>query len=121
QVEPGIRLSDLLGQPEMAGRADDLYQLVALNDLFIDLRRDAIAEYRTTRVFLDAAIAAAYQARRDTRSATGLGIPTLVEVAVGARIDWDQVAWDLINTGPEVSLRQVEIPDRIVRLPRGQF
>ncbi|HLZ29584.1 MAG TPA: integrase [Chloroflexota bacterium] len=119
QENPGLTLANLLAQPSMTGRADDLYQLIAVDELHVDLRRDPLAEYRLTKVFLDQGVAQAFRHRRDTLSATGLGTPRVLSVTPGARYDWDGLTWELLNAGKVLSLRSSD--GRLVALDQDQF
>jgi hypothetical protein len=117
--DPGVRLATLLLLPELAKSADPLWILIAHNRaLWVDLRRDPLADPEHTRAFPDALVGAAFALTRPRMIRPGEAIRRVVFPA-GGLLEWDGRRYRVINPGDTlVSLVGADDPTRSVEAPR---
>jgi putative transposase len=98
-ANPGIVLSELLDY-ESGIKADDIYTLIARNEIYINLLNDRITDYDFTRVYL-------YRGMEILKPS--LEYPTLpqtIDLKIGSSLVWDGNRFEIINMGEyEVWLR----------------
>lgn len=110
---PGINLSELLKNKENYS-ADDIYTLIVLDELYIDLNDKPIPELDLVKVYIDEEIGRAYN--NIVKSQTeGRSEPIVINMEIGSKINWDGRAWTIINIGKNrISLlnedKGIEIP-----------
>ena len=95
---PGLSLSDLLRRL-VDGRSDDVYRLIATEQLFVDLHVAALAEPERVRVFRDAASAQADAVIATTVFRRPFDAAPVASLAVGAPAIWDGRGWTIVNVG----------------------
>ncbi len=93
---PGIRLLDLIATLHR-GKADDVYQLILTDQLYVNLRAVRLTDYEHVQVFLDHDQAESYATLQPT--ATSLPRPSTLQLMVGAPIVLDGKAWTIFNPG----------------------
>lgn len=100
QSEPGITIALLVS--EIAGlRANDIYVLIAQDQVFVDLHRASLRDHYRTHVFVDRMTALAYvqfglpMASRNQQIAAAVRVP----IATNTRLLWDGRIWTLVNLG----------------------
>jgi putative transposase len=100
QAEPGITIARLVS--EIAGlRANDMYALIAQDQVFVDLHRFSLRDHYRTYLFADRPTALAYAqvglptASRNQRIAEAARAP----IATNTRLLWDGRIWTLVNLG----------------------
>ncbi len=100
QAEPGITIALLVG--EIAGlRANDLYALIAQDQVFVDLYRCSLRDHYRTPLFADQPTALAYAqlglpaSSHNQRIAEAVSAP----IATNTRLLWDGRMWTLVNLG----------------------
>ncbi len=99
-ANPAIRLSDLFTTGREVACRDDIYSMIALGLLYVDLSAAALVEAENVHVFLqesDASVSrnalAAPEMERE-RSRLSFGI--------GTALNWDGKAWTIVNVGQKV-------------------
>lgn len=120
--EPGISLADLLervgADPEINTNingtpnadkaigevADTIYSLIVTGRLYADLRAGWLSEPYRMRLFLDPEAARTYVIRSASEAAPwsvmpGQSILNSIDIAVGARVVWDEQSFLIINMG----------------------
>jgi len=111
--QPGLSLGQLLRQV-VGATSDDIYRLIAHDELFVDLHAVALAEPERVRVFRDAASAraaaviAATPPPNSVRGATSL--------VVGASVVWDGCGWTIVNIG-QTTISLLSAAGTLVELP----
>lgn len=95
--KPGITLIELLQQNETTS-ADNIYTLIAIGWLYVNLRQSRLAEPENVRVFHNAEIARFYDLMANA-SQTEFSSPRLVQIVAGVIITWDQKPWTIVNVG----------------------
>lgn len=96
-LHPGLWLSELFARAKAVAGRDDIYRLIAAEDLYVDLKAAALAESDKVRVFSspEAATASkAIEAQVETASP-----PPFVRLAVGSSVTWDTRLWKIVNLG----------------------
>ncbi len=101
RAAPGILLTALLA--EAGGvRANDVYALIALDHLFVDLHAAPLGDHFRTRLYLDQAQAAAHAALGPLPSSflrEGFAAPSAATLSTNTRLLWDGRVWTLVNLG----------------------
>jgi len=100
QAEPGITIALLAS--EIAGlRANDLYALIAQDQIFVDLHRSSLRDHYLTHLFADQPTALAYAQLGFPASSRNQWIAEAVSapIATNTRLLWDGRMWTLVNLG----------------------
>jgi putative transposase len=95
--QPGISLVNLFKMSETTAHADDVYSLIARDELWADLRSELLAEPNHVRVFLNRDQAAAHEAL--AKSGTPERRPRPVDLKVGSAVSWDGRTLKIVNMG----------------------
>jgi len=100
--KPGMTLLELLRSlPEVL--ADDMYFLIVTDQLYVDLKRQVLAEPAHVQVFLDPEMAASYAALPP--ASIQWPHPCPLSLGVGTPLWWDGKPWTVLNPGAtEVTL-----------------
>jgi transposase InsO family protein len=90
---PGITLLELINSK--IGSPDDIYQLIASNELFVDLLKHLLVEPDRTPVFanIQASNGWALVVQSEAR------LPTTVNMNPGCTLEWDGKGWKILNVG----------------------
>lgn len=95
---PGMTLQDLLTRVEGAS-SDDIYTLIAQEQVYVDIRAAPLAEPERVRVFRDAATAQGHRVVKETVARSRVRGAGAVCVAVGTPVEWDGSVWTVVNVG----------------------
>jgi putative transposase len=117
--EPGIRLDELLKCAQPAS-SDDIYTLIVLGQLYVDLCSVPLAEADRVSVFIDEETSRAYAVMLETSAQLLAGGPGLVEISIGAMVSWDGRTWMIANAG-ETTITLVAGEEGFVELPQATF
>ncbi len=112
---PGISLAALLAE-EGGIRANDVYALIATNQLFVDLHAAPLGDHVRTRLYPDQATAQAhaflgplpFSALRD-----GFEAPSAAALSTNTRMLWDGRVWTLVNLGETTTTLLPEVGEPI--------
>jgi putative transposase len=115
RATPGISLVALLGE-EVDVRANDVYALIALEQLFVDLYASPLGDHFRTRLYLDQASAQAHalhgpfaqSALRD-----GFAVPSFAALSTNTCLLWDGRVWTLVNLGETATTLLPEVGEPI--------
>jgi transposase InsO family protein len=94
---PGMALLDLL-QTLQAGAADDVYQLIVRDQLYVDLEHSLLEEPESVQVFPDRQVALAH-ATMKVPSSLHAPLPPVQTMSVGTPLWWDGKPWTVFNPG----------------------
>jgi putative transposase len=112
---PGISLAALLA--EVGGiRANDVYTLIALNHLFVDLYAAPLGDHVRTRLYLDQAQAGALATLSPLPSSflrDGFAAPSAATLSTNTRLLWDGRVWTLVNLGETTTTLLPEVGEPI--------
>lgn len=115
---PGITLDNLLWTVSRCCSCDDVYWLIARDQLFVDLRAARLSKPSTVVVFSDAAEAVvAHQPRLP--SAMPVSAPGFM-MAPGTLVTWDSKPWRIVNVGATV-VSLLADGQSLSELPAGVF
>lgn len=120
QGRPAISLLDVLeGLP--VGTPDDVYALIACEQVYVDLSHTPLADPVHVQVFVDREQAAAYHTLRQSASLSSLfpGSPVR-QVLPGSLLWWDGKPWRVLNLG-ETAVTLLSSEKQIVDLPCDVF
>lgn len=91
-ANPGVLLADLLIAFEDV-TADDIYSLIVMGDLYVDLLAEPLSEPGRVKVY-----AGKYSAMlNDSRQ--HIEPPRFIQVRSGANLEWDGKLWTIVNVG----------------------
>lgn len=122
---PGICLAELLGGTR-GWTSDDVYTMIANDQLYVDLHTAPLAEPERVRVFRDKETARAYTVIPDLSSEETAGGFRSVSLAVGSSVIWDGRHWTIVNSGQTTTAilaedgTLVELPNATVEALIGQ-
>lgn len=117
--EPGIKLDQLLRCSQQA-TSDDIYQLIASGQVYIDWRTAPLAEPDRVRLFVDQWTAQAFVVIPETLAQTDVDGFQQAALEVNASVHWDGQPWTIINVGEtEIWLRSLQ--RQIVKLSPAEF
>lgn len=122
-AQPGLSLQALLReiQGSVGGAtADDLYRLIATEQVYVDLRAAPLAEPERVRVFSDEAVSRLYAAITALAPLTAVDGTGYIEMASGVSVEWDGRRWTIVNAG----VTQVSVlgeDGKLMDLPQATF
>lgn len=115
---PGITINEILNRNEKYV-ADDLYTLIAVDELYIDLYDKPIPDYDLVKVYIDEQTAQAYKNILKC-GVSEKTVPNLIKLEVGRDIQWDGRAWAILNIGEnKISLLNDE--SKVIDIPEKTF
>ena len=118
-ANPGMTLDELLRTAEIS-ISDDLYGMIASEEVYIDVRLAPLAEPGRVRVFPDKDTSQAYMMIAAEISAAPTSGIVPVRVALGAAVSWDERRWTIINLGRTATTLLAE-DGSLVELPNASF
>ncbi|MBD2771304.1 DDE-type integrase/transposase/recombinase [Iningainema tapete] len=96
-TNPGITLKELLSCAVNVS-PDDIYILIATEQIYVDLNAARLSEPDRVQIFLDQSEALAHQHTTEIVPNTAKSLQ-LIQVAVGTNLFWDGECWEIVNTG----------------------
>lgn len=117
---PALTLLELL-ESLQDGTADDIYFLIATDQLYVALSQTPIAEPEQVQVFLDPEQAEAYAAlSQSSVHVFPRGSYSPVALTAGTLLWWDNKPWRVLNLG-ETTVTLLSPEKQLVDLPVGVF
>jgi putative transposase len=116
---PGITLDELLGSATETS-SDDVYSLIATEQVYVDMRAAPLAEPGHVYVFQSEEEAYAYTVIRGTPSQPLISGSRSVYVAAGTPVVWDGRCWEIVNLG-ETTTALLADDGTVVELPDTTF
>ena len=115
----GLSLAELL-EADTGAKPDDIYTLIATQQLYVDLYKTRLSHPHEVKVFQNQVIALAYS--QDTiiqapRLSEGF---QRIKISIGVRLNWDSEVWEIINTGAQNTALQ-RSDGQVVSLDNGQL
>ncbi|MBD2345544.1 TnsA endonuclease N-terminal domain-containing protein [Anabaena subtropica] len=117
-ASPGISLADLLNNGTKAS-ADDVYALIATEQLYVDLSVAPLAEPERVCVFADEQTATAYGLMLHTTSSTPISF-SAINLSPGTLISWDGKGLNIIHVGDTEVTLQDEL-EQLIQLKKTLF
>ncbi len=117
--QPGLQLDDLLHRVRLAS-SDDVYRLIATEQIYVDLYSMPLPEPDRVRVYRDIESAKAYAVATAVAQQSRFARPNQVEVNPGEIITWDGQGWQIANVG-ETVLSLLSKEGSLVELEKSVF
>lgn len=95
--EPGISLKELFVRTQGIATRDEVFMLVALGRLYVDLRVAPLSEQDALRVFPDRDTAVAYKNLVHASSPDKVSTPPYLDLKTGTSIRWGTKQWLIVN------------------------
>jgi transposase InsO family protein len=117
---PGITLESLFENTKKIAKHDEIFTLIAVRELYVNLQSALLIEQNKVRVYLNQEMATAYEELLQLPPPTRLVVPRFVELKVGTSIRWNSTGWTIANVGEtEVSL--ISADKEILEIPIATF
>ncbi|HEX4951478.1 MAG TPA: Mu transposase C-terminal domain-containing protein [Blastocatellia bacterium] len=114
----GLRLSELFHQSAAWASRDTVYALLATQGLYVDLREASLTRPEQVRVYAHGEAARAVQHCHVT--STPEKPAATVTLAVGQRVLWDDIVWEILNVGT-ATLALRNDAQQCIEMSRTQF
>jgi len=101
-AEPSVKLEEVFLKTEGVACRDDIYQLIATGDVYVDLNVAPLVEPHQVRVFPNKETATAYAHIVEVPSSAIPSKPRFIDLAVGSAVEWNNRAWRIANVGDKV-------------------
>lgn len=96
--EPGVSVAQVLARLTRA-TADDLYALIAVGRLYVDLHAARLSDRDHAAVYPDASAAQACRIMRTRSDLPSAPLDHLLDIAPNAGVDWNGRSWTMVNLG----------------------
>ncbi|WP_066098999.1 TnsA endonuclease N-terminal domain-containing protein [Bacillus sp. SJS] len=116
--KPYTLLDDLLTD-QCSFTADDVYAMIALGEIFVDINNHLIVDFGKFPLFINKEAAIAYKNMLESHVKPLLN-PSGIDVNVGAKVTWDVRVYTIINTGENV-ITLLDDSNKIVDIPKNVF
>lgn len=119
---PGITLESLLSlQRDYNFCADDVYSLIALREIYINLNHTRITDYNNVYIYPNYESYSAYSYLQKPRVENQILSTSQLDIRVGSRFEWDGKPWSIVNVGVS-SLSAINEDEKInVEIPNESF
>jgi putative transposase len=97
--EPNITLGELLKRTKEVASHDDVFMLIATDDLYVDLYAVPLTEPDNVHIFPNHNTAIAYRNLTHTQSQYRSDLPPFFDLAIGSLLQWDNKGWTITNVG----------------------
>src|SRR5579885_369590 len=101
-AKPGISLRELFERTEGVVTRDDIFMLIATENLYVDLSAVPLVDAERVCVFPNRDVAIAHANLMQTSAHVRSDIPRFVDVSVGSYIEWDNNRWRIVNVSETV-------------------
>jgi transposase InsO family protein len=101
-AEPSIKLEEVFVKADGVASRDDIYQLIATGEVYVDLKSAPIAEPNEVRVFPNKDTALAYAHIVEVPHNAVANNPRFIDLAVGSAVEWNNRAWRIANVGDKM-------------------
>lgn len=101
-AKPGISLRELFERTEGVATRDDIFMLIANENLYVDLSAVPLVEAERVCVFPNRDVATAHANLVQTSAQVRSYIPRFIDLSVGSYIEWDNNKWRIVNVSETV-------------------
>jgi len=115
----GLCLAELLAV-EPSINPDQIYHLIATEQVYVDLAAVRLSEPEHVHVFLHQEMAQAYNRIQSESSAAQLTEQSVEGIRIGTRLRWDDEPWEVINTGAS-SVGLLRPEGEVIELTKSAF
>jgi putative transposase len=117
ELNPGVTLQILLSNENF--NADDVYTLIALGELYVDLYDIPIPQYDLVKVFINKSTARAFGNVLNSQENCKYQ-PNLIKIEIGNKVQWDGRPWTIINIG-ETKISLIDDNSAVIDIPNSSF
>src|SRR5215213_1607480 len=117
---PGITLQSLFECTGQIAKRDDIFDLIATGELYINLRTAPLVEQDRVHVYLNRETAIAFEHLLQIQSPTRLDAPHFVDMKVGTSLQWDGKGWTIVNVGGTI-ISLVSEEKAVTEIPIAAF
>jgi putative transposase len=118
---PEITLYDLLSIEDAPYTSDDIYKLIILGEIYVDLDTYLIENLDKFPLFFDKEIAnALINAKDSIMNETNIILDNKVNIEVGGKILWSGSLWTVVNLG-ENEISMLDETGNVISLPNNSF
>lgn len=118
---PNITLDDLLSIEDSVYSADDIYKLIILGEIYVDLEKFLIINFSKFPLYINKETADAFLNAMQSKSKDAIDISdNLIHVEVGKEILWNSNIWTVVNVG-ETEISLLGKSQKIIPLPKASF
>src|SRR5258708_183242 len=118
-LEAGITLDKLLKNLKHAN-SDDIYTLIAIEQIFVDVRIAPLAEPDRVHLFRNKSTASSYVLLYSKPPPRGYSIVLPITIAIGTSVMWDDKVWVIVNDGNK-NISLMATSGDLIELPRDTF
>lgn len=101
-AEPSIKLEEVFLKTDAVASRDDIYQLMATGEVYVDLNAAPLVEPHQVRVFPNKETATAYAHIVEVPPNAMANNPRFIDLAVGNGVEWNSRAWKIANVGDKM-------------------
>lgn len=101
-AEPSIKLEEVFLKTDAVASRDDIYQLIATGEVYVDLIAAPLVEPHQVRVFPNKETATAYANIVEVPPNSMANNPRFIDLAVGSAVEWNNRAWKIANVGDKM-------------------
>ncbi|GAE33150.1 TnsA endonuclease N-terminal domain-containing protein [Halalkalibacter akibai] len=116
----GITLDDLLSVEDAQFSVDDIYKLIILGEIYVDLDGFLIEKFEKFPLFIDKEVAVAllnFEATTVNRDIDGIELDNKVVLEIGGNILWNGNLFMVVNIG-ETEISLLDEAEKIIPLPK---
>ena len=117
--DPGIVLRELLRRVEGL-RSDDIYTLIAQDQLYVDVYTAPLSEPERVHVFCDEETARAWAVTHEEMHLPSRYSTRAILVQAGSPVVWDGRPWTIVNVG-ETATTLLNEKSAVTELPNARF
>lgn len=101
-AEPSIKLEELFLKIDAVATRDDIFQLIAIGEVYVDLNAAPLVEPNNVLLFPNKETATAYAHIVEVPSDATPNKPRFIDLVVGSAVEWNNRAWKIANVGDKV-------------------
>jgi transposase InsO family protein len=116
--QPGIALNQLLHQ-NWGIKPDEIYSLIATEQIYVDLSAAPLVEPQNCKVFPDLTTAQTYQSLKSSSSMDAISLP-VVDIAPSTPICWDGIRYTILQSG-ETEITLLHHSGELIELRHAEF
>ena len=97
--KPGLSLEELCNLTGGTANRDDIFLLIAHEEVFVDLYKVALVETEYVKVYPDETTALAYASVLEVPYSALVHAPAYVDIKHGTPVNWNGNVWKIVNAG----------------------
>lgn len=98
-AEPSLTLEELFKRTDGKASRDDIYMMIAHDEVYVDLYAVPLVDFDYVRVFPDRDTAIAYANIVQIPSSIGTPTPKFIDLKADSAIQWNGNGWKIVNVG----------------------